>query len=133
MSLINRTLPVLVVALLAFGASSMARDVGTKVVDRGKVYHGLADAFAAPAVIEASRVLETIPAMKEIETEGVKKSSARWFVLVAKANQQMQKAIRAVCQEKGYDLVAEVGAISSTATIPDVTEMVIKAAVNLPK
>ena len=48
--------------------------------------------------------METLPAMKTIEGEGVKKSSARYFVLLNEANQQFQKAVKAVAKDQGYDL-----------------------------
>jgi hypothetical protein len=116
---------------LAFGfvaTSLFAGEVALKVLDRTKVYHGLADAFSSPAVIEASKVMETLPAMKTIEGEGVKKSSARYFVLLNEANQQFQKAVKAVAKDQGYDLLAEVGAVTGPKTIPNATDQVIKAA-----
>jgi hypothetical protein len=118
----------LFVFLVLAGSISLAGEGGAKVLDRTKVYHGLPDAFTAPAIVEASKVMDTLPAMKSIESEGVKKSSARWYLLVNEANLQFKKALKSVATDKGYDLIAEVGALSSTQTITNVTDDVIKAA-----
>jgi hypothetical protein len=116
---------------LAFGfvaTSLVAGEAALKVLDRTKVYYGLADAFTAPAVVEAAKVMETLPAMKTIEGEGLKKNSARYFMLLNEANQQFQKAIKAVAKDQSYDLLAEVGAVTGPKAIPNATDQVIKAA-----
>ncbi|MBI3820127.1 MAG: hypothetical protein HY286_15645 [Planctomycetes bacterium] len=101
-----------------------------KVTDRTKVYLGSADAFTSPAVVESSKVMEILPAMKTIKDESVKKDSARWFILVNEANQQFQKALKAVAKEHSYDLVAEVGSVTGPKAITDATDLAIAAAKN---
>lgn len=101
-----------------------------KVIDRTKVYLGLADAFVSPALIESTKVMETIPAIKTIQNDGIKKDTARWFVLMNEANQQFQKAIKSVAKDGGYDLIGEVGSVSGSRTIANITDTVIAAAKN---
>jgi hypothetical protein len=114
--------------LLSVAGAGWAGEGGARVVDRTKVYYGLPDSFSSPAVIECSKVMDTLPAMKTIDGEGVKKNSARWFLLVNEANQQLHKALKSVGKDQGYDLFAEVGAVTSGQTVPNATDAVIKAA-----
>ena len=101
---------------------------GFRVLDRTKVYHGFADAFAAPAVVEASRVMDVLPATKKIREEKVPKDSARWYVLINEANQQFQRVLRTVAKDGGHDLVAEVGSVTGSKPIPNVTDVAIAVA-----
>lgn len=128
MSLFHWIKGLVVVAVLLTAPGATAGEAGAKVLDRSKVYFGQPDAFTAPAVIEAAKVMETLPAMKAIDSENVKKNSARWFLLMHEASQQFHKALKAVGKDQGYDLIAEVGSVSSGQTIPNATDAVIKAA-----
>ncbi|MFN0207426.1 MAG: hypothetical protein ACKVS6_14065 [Planctomycetota bacterium] len=125
-----RTLLAGVFFLTIFAFTAYAAADSFKVIDRTKVYFGLADAFVSPAVIESSKVMETIPAIKTIQNDGIKKDTARWFVLMNEANQQFQKAIKSVAKDNGYDLVSEVGSVSGSRTIKNITDSVIAAAKN---
>jgi len=111
---------------LLLGASIGGAD-GFRVLDRAKVYHGYADAFTSPAAVESTRVMDALPAMKKIRDEKVQKDSARWYVLINEANQQFQRALRTVAKEGGYDLIAEVGAVTGSKAIPNVTDLAINA------
>lgn len=112
---------------LFLSVTAFAFSESFRVTDRTKVYYGMADAFSAPAVVEASKVMETLPAMKTIKEDSIKKESARWFVLVNEANQQFQKALKSVAKDNSYDLIAETGAVTGPKAITDVTDLVIKA------
>ncbi len=118
------SLPVLSMLLLA-GAAWAAADY--RVVDRSKVYHGLADSFSSPATVVSTRVFDTLPAMKKIEEEKVKRDTARWHVLIKEANEQFQKALKTVSKENEYDLIAEEGAVTGSKAIPNVTDQAIAA------
>jgi hypothetical protein len=125
-----RTLGFGVLFLSLVATATLAAADSFKVTDRSKVYHGLSDAFASPAVIESSKVMETLPAIRTLQDDNVKKNSAKWYVLMNEANQQFQKAVKAVAKDGGYDLVAEVGAVSGSRAISNVTDAVITAAKN---
>lgn len=99
-----------------------------RVIDRTKVYFGCTDAFSSPATVDSTRLMEVLPPVKTIKEDGVKKDSARWFILTNEANQQFQKALKAVAKEKGHDLIAEVGAVTGPRVITDITDAAIKAA-----
>jgi hypothetical protein len=108
-------------------ASAAAALEGYRILDRAKVYHGFADAFTTPAVVDSTKVKDSLPAMKKIREEKIVKESARWYVLINEANQHFQKVLRVVAKEGSYDLIAEVGSISGPKSIPNVTDSAISA------
>lgn len=120
--------PLLAVFFLGFSALAFSFAETFRVTDRTKVYLGTADAFSTPAVLDASKVMEVLPAMKTIKEDGIKKDSARWFMLMNEASQQFQKVVKAVAKDGNYDLIAEIGAVTGPKAIVDVTDSSIAAA-----
>jgi hypothetical protein len=104
----------------------LGADGGT--VDKKKVYYGKASSFKKPAEIN---LLTVFGAISEY-TEAKKKSEddPDYYILLQKANDKFQKALKKAASDGGYDLVAEKGAVKAKKTVPDITDAVIKA---LPK
>ena len=59
--------------------------------------------------------------------EGLKPSDARYHLLMAEASRSFRKALKKLATEKGYDLIAESGAILVKGKfLIDITKLVIK-------
>jgi len=107
-----------------------ASPAGTKFeVDRAKVYYGNPDAYTKPAVVHAPTVFKHIEAYKKIEQEGIKKDSARYFLLMQEANQAFREAVKKVALQEKVDLVGEKGTVrvvEGEAELGDLTQKVVR-------
>lgn len=93
------------------------------------VYYGDADEFSAPAQVEAARVFARIPEYQEIQRRRLTRTEPEYAFLLEKANRRFFKAVHQVARQRGHDLVAEPGTVTSAdgAALPDCTEAAISA------
>ena len=111
-----------------FADSPAAGRASTLVVlDSKKIYYGKANKAKKPAVVKLKKVYKHIPAYRRIVEEGLKKTEARYHLLMAQASKAFRKALSKVAKEKGYDLIAEFGAIKvKDKKLQDITKLAIK-------
>lgn len=96
------------------------------VVDESKVYYGKALGCKAPAVVDADRVYRAIPEYKKILEKKLTEKDPEYSILMLKASRKFRTAVEAVATDGGYDLVAQVGAVTWEGhEIPDVTDKAI--------
>ncbi len=117
-----------VLAGLAFCAapSVFPRADATTRIDADKIYYGDAQKYSRPAVVDAARVYRRIPAHQEILARRLTRNDPDYWPLMRKASQAFVKALKKVCQEKGYDLVGEVKTIVIDGQpAPEITDEVI--------
>ena len=113
----------LVLSLLPWGASSLSAK--TKI-DEDKIYYGDVRKYSRPAVVDAAKVYRQIPAHQEILQRKLTRDDPDYWPLMRKASQMFLKALRNVCQEKGYDLIGEVRTITiDGGATPEITSDVI--------
>ena len=99
-------------------------------VDESQVYYGNPARFKKAGEIACDDVFREIPEYKKIIDEGLTEG-VRYDFLLLRANQKFRRALKTVHRREGYDLVAEVGAITIEGkTVPEITQTVIDA---LPK
>ena len=81
-----------------------------------------------PGVMTADDVWSEIPEYKEIVDENLTDDDPKWHLLMAKATERFNKALKKLAQRDSYDMLGEVGAITAKGkkTIPDVTKEMIK-------
>ncbi|MBI4583609.1 MAG: hypothetical protein HY717_06275 [Planctomycetes bacterium] len=97
-------------------------------VQEEKIYYGDPKNFHNPAVLDASKIYNEIPAYQKIVQKGLTKNDPEYWPLMQKASNVFVRALKAVCKEKGIDLVGEVSSISCDHDqVPDITEAVIEA------
>ena len=97
-------------------ASALPVDGGSddvKVVRPEKVYHGDAKRFTKAAVVDSQEIVRATSYYQEIVKEKLDKNSAKYWVLIRKANDAFHKVVRQVAEDEGYDLVAEEGALEA--------------------
>jgi hypothetical protein len=119
--------------LLFVGLASAAVAVPAAVkyqIERAKVYYGNPDAYTVPCVVQASSIFKHIEAYKKIEEEGIKKDSARYFLLMQEATQTFRDVVKKVALAEKVDLVGEKGTVvvvGGEAEIRDLTKKVVQA------
>jgi len=90
------------------------------------VLYGMAESCRKPAKFHFARVVKMIPEVQQIKRE--KPSEARKQLLLRKANQRLQQAIREAAQAGPYDCVVKAKAIVSKppAKVVDITRELIR-------
>jgi hypothetical protein len=104
---------------------------GKYKVQRKKLYYGDEKKFSRPAVLEAAKVYEKIPAYRSILDRRLTPDDPEYWPLMRKASAAFVKALKSVCSRDGYDLVGELGSIEPSdgeAAVPDITLKVTEAA-----
>ena len=112
-------------ALMAVANPIQAQGV---VVKKGaRVMHGSASNTSHPATIDLKKVEKETPEYKTIKSDGVRKGSARYEILVAKMNKRIKKACKAAAEAEGSDCVVRKGDIKDRRglSVTDITEDVI--------
>ena len=100
-----------------------------EVRNRSGVYHGNADEFSKPVVLEAARVFDQIPEYQEIKRRHLTKDVPEYGLLLERANRHFFRALFKVARRDGYDLIAETGAVVDRrgTALKDVTDDAIRA------
>ena len=91
------------------------------------IYYGKSDGAKKPAEIIASDVFNEIAEYKKIKEKGLTKDDAEYWVLLNKANDKFNKAVKKAAEDGKYDVVAEKGKQKFDSTPADLTKKVIEA------
>ena len=114
-----------VLFLMSLLVSGLAAQVDLK--QEAVVYFGSGANTSAPATIDEDRVRDATSEWQTIQSEGVRRGSARYNLLVAEMEKRIRTAVRAAVSEKGNDLVVRSGDIQDAKgkTVADITNDVI--------
>ena len=97
-------------------------------VKEEKIYYGTAKEYSSPAQLELCKVLDATKEWQRIKKEKIKNDNPLYWILVQRANEKVQAAIKKVATDKKYDLVGELGYITGNPNpIPEITQQVIEA------
>ena len=97
-------------------------------VKEEQVYYGNAKEYSNPAQLELAKVLDATKEYQRIKKEKIKSENPLYWILLQRANEKVQAAIKKVAENKKYDLVGELGYITgNTNPIPNITQQVIEA------
>ena len=91
------------------------------------IYHGKKDGSKKPAEIKAQDVFNEIAEYKKIKEKGLTKDDAEYWVLLNKANEKFNAAVKKASEDGKYDCVAEKGKVKFDSTPVDITKKVIEA------
>lgn len=116
---------------LALGGvrSAAAEDEAAfEVVDTDGIYLGTGKNPKAPGVMVADDVWKEIPEYKKILDDDLTEDDPEYHLLMLKATERFNKALKALAKRDSYDMLGEIGSIKSTngAKVPDVTKEMIK-------
>ena len=117
---------------LAFAALcvsfSSARAQGIVCEPGAVVFHGSASNASHPATIDMKKVEKETAEYKTMKSEGVKKGSARYEILLAKMHQRIKDAAKAAAEANGCDCVVRSGDVKDARGLStsDLTKEVIE-------
>lgn len=121
------------VALMLLGAASAAgvwaEEYDFTVVDKDEIYYGKGKHPKEPAVTKADDVWDEIPEYKQIVDEELTEDDPRYLMLMRKATERFNKALKKLAERDDHDMIGETGSIKANdkkKTIPDVTKELIK-------
>ncbi len=91
------------------------------------ILFGSAANCGQPSTIHYKRVQKATPEWRTIKTEGVKKGSARYDLLISGMNSRIKTAVASVAQAESRDCVVRTGDIKDAGgqTVTDLTDAVI--------
>lgn len=100
---------------------------GVDLQEGAIVVSGSAANCTKPAMISYLDIRDATPEWQEIESEGVRKGSARYALLSSRMGQRIAAAAKAVARDLGHDLIVVEGGISDPRGLEvlDITDLVI--------
>ena len=124
----KRTWRLAFAAFLAFGAVALPAQ-GVKLTSGPIVFCGSASNCTKPATVRYEEVRDATPEWQTIESDGVRKGSARYTLLTARMGQRMKAAADTVARNEGHDLVVNEEGIEDARDleVADITDQVVQA------
>jgi hypothetical protein len=124
------------IAALAVGIVLLARgpaiagddDASFEVVDADAIYLGTGTHPKTPGVMVADDVWKEIPEYRKILDDNLTEDDPEYHLLMLKATERFNQALKALTKRDGYDMLGEVGSIKAKngAKIPNVTSDMVK-------
>lgn len=109
-------------------AAEDAEEAAFEVVDTDGIYLGTGKCPKTPGVLVADDVWKEIPEYKKILADELTEDDPEYHLLMLKATERFNKALKALAKRDSHDMLGEVGSIKANngAKIPDVTAEMIK-------
>ena len=114
-------------AALAFALPAAAQQ-GVDLKRGAVVYFGSAHKTTAPATIDFDQVRAETPEWQKIQSDGIRKGSGRYRLLITKMDKRIRVAARETIGDTSNDLVVREGDISNARgkDVEDLTDEVIE-------
>ena len=112
-------------AVLLLTSCALAQGIKTK---RGAVVlYGSVASCSQPATINYKKVQRATPEWKEIKSDGVRKGTARYDLLISAMNTRIKSAVQSAAQSESRDCVVRKGDIKDKGglDVADLTDAVI--------
>jgi len=121
-------LALLVGALVGAGAAWADDGTAFEVVDTDGIYLGTGSHPKAPGVLVADDVWKEIPEYKKILEDELDEDDPEYHLLMLKATERFNQALKALAKRDSYDMLGEKGSIKANNgdKVPDVTSEMIK-------
>ncbi|MHC4957424.1 MAG: hypothetical protein ACYTGN_03540 [Planctomycetota bacterium] len=101
-----------------------------EVVDSDEIYYGEGKHPETPAATDADDVWTEIPEYKRIVANELDDDDPAYHILMKKATERFNKALKKLAERDDYDMIGETGSIKSIGDkdnkIPDVTKELVK-------
>lgn len=103
-------------------------DAAFEVVDPEGIYFGRGSHPSAPGALVADDVWKEIPEYKKILADELTEDDAEYHLLMLKATERFNQALKALAKRDSHDMLGEKGAIVAKGggKVPDVTSELIK-------
>lgn len=105
-----------------------AEEAAFEVVDPEGIYFGKGTRPKGPGVLAADDVWKEIPEYKKILADELTEDDAEYHLLMLKATERFNKALKSLAKRDSHDMLGETGSIvaKNGGKIPDVTSEMIK-------
>lgn len=109
-------------------AAEDSEEATFEVVDTDGIYLGTGKNPKTPGVLVADDVWKEIPEYKKILDDELTEDDPEYHLLMLKATERFNKALKGLAKRDSHDMLGEVGSIRANngAQIPDVTKEMIK-------
>lgn len=116
------------VVFAALMLSGAAHAQGVELRSAATVWSGNASTCSQPATVRFDAVRDATPEWKTIKSEGVKKGSARYSLLITEMNDRIRAACQKIAEDEAKDCVVNSGDIRNEngLRVVDVTDAVVR-------
>ena len=123
------TLLFLLALTLAVMLTAVANGQGIGTRSSAMVFHGSPTNCSQPATIDHKKVRKATPEWQTIRSEGVRRGSGRYDLLISAMNSRVTRACRNAAEASGRDCVVRKGDITDRRglSVRDLTEQVLRA------
>ncbi len=97
--------------MMGAGALAAEKPVVYVVKDKDAIYYGSGTSPKTPAIIRADEVWEEIPEYKKIIEDDLGDDDPAYHLLMKKATERFNGALKKIAKREGYDMIGEEGAI----------------------
>ena len=106
--------------LVLVAAPAFADEASYDVVDPDGIYYRTIRGKhpKAPAVLVADTVWAAIPEYQKIVEDGLTEDDAKYHLLLKKATERFNKALKKLAKRDSYDMLGEVGSIEARGEKP---------------
>ncbi len=100
---------------------------GIKLRNRAVVFYGSPTTCSQPATVDYKKVRKATPEWQTIRSEGVRKGSARYALLISAMNSRLKRACKSAAEAQGRDCVVRDGDIQDARglSVRDLTKGVL--------
>ena len=127
--MLREALVLIPLALLMAGAQVAAEAAHDfEVTSADDIYYGTGKHPKTPAAMKAADVWAKIPEYKQILADELTDDDAKYHLLMKKATERFNKALKKLAKRDGHDMLGETGSIKSLKKkkVPDVTKEMAK-------
>ena len=119
-----------ITALLSMGplVAALAQAIPEAQIDKSRIYFGMPGSFENPGEVDMEVALQSTPEFVEMKKKRIEHGTAKYWILVADANDRVHRAIGVVGRATDYDLIAEkgyLGKLDPPVDCDDITEAVV--------
>ena len=119
---------VVVGVVLCAGADAATYSIPQDKVDTQKIFFGGAVAFNKPGEVDYETIIRVTPEFEEVQNKKIEPGTGKYWILLSQASDRVVRAISAVGQEAGYDLItaqAYLGSLSPAIPSDNITQLIV--------
>lgn len=103
--------------------------ISSDEIDMRKIYWGNSSNFKTPAEVDYEKILYATSEYKSIKKGKIEKGTAKYWILISKANDHAVRVIIETGEEAIYDLIAAkeyLGGLDPPIKCKDITKLILK-------
>jgi len=119
----------LAMILILSSNSAWGYAIPSDQLDETKVYYGSSGEFENPAEVRYQDLIKATPEYRQVKEENIERGTGKYWVLLSKASDRVNSAIRETGEDTDYDLIASAGYLESlepSVSAEDITDLIIE-------